>query len=303
MESGGVILIVIDILLYHSWNHKMPLHKLADYDPNYKETFGNDDVKGLELYTEGQQKIGTVVDALVENEGRFRYLVIETHNKQILLPIGLAKIDYNRHRVYVDGLSQAQVEQLPEYSDRYTVDYDYEEQVRNVYRPMMGTHTTSAEAYNRDTYNYKRDSSLYDLSQPENQTLKLYEERLIASKRRLKTGEVSVGKHIETETVRVSVPVAKERVAIERVYPTEVNAVVSPEEATFEAGEVARIEIYEETPEIHKEAFVREEVRLKKVLDQSTVEVEETVRHEKLDVDADGRSLLQNSEQNPTNSL
>jgi uncharacterized protein (TIGR02271 family) len=281
----------------------MPLHKIADYDSNYKETFGSDDVKGLELYTEGQQKVGTVADALVDDEGRFRYLVIDSVNKQILLPIGLAKINYNQRRIYVDGLSQAQIAQLPEYSDRYTVDYDYEEQVRGIYRPMTSASTTSTETYNRDTYNYDRDSSLYDLNQPELQTLKLYEERLIASKRRIKTGEVSVGKHIETETERISVPVEKERVVIERVSPTEVNAVVSPEEATFQAGEVARIEVYEETPEISKEAFVREEVRLKKVVDQSTVEVEETVRREELDVDADGRSLMQNSEQNPTKSL
>jgi uncharacterized protein (TIGR02271 family) len=281
----------------------MPLHKIGDYDPNYKETFGSDDVKGLELYTEGEQKIGKVADALVDNEGHFRYLVIDSNHKQILLPIGLAKINYNQRRVYVDGLSQAQVEQLPEYSDRYTVDYDYEEQVRSVYRPMTDAGTTSAETYNRDTYNYDRDSSLYDLNQPELQTLRLYEERSIASKRRIKTGEVSVGKHIETETTRISVPVEKERVVIERVSTTEVNAVLSPEEAIFQEGEVARIEVYEETPEIHKEAFVREEVRIKKVVDRNTVEVEETVRREELDVNADGRSLLQKSEQNPTNSL
>jgi len=35
------------------------------------------------------------------------------------------------------------------------------------------------------------------------------EERLIANKQRVKTGEVAVSKHIETETARVSVPIEK----------------------------------------------------------------------------------------------
>jgi len=40
-------------------------------------------------------------------------------------------------------------------------------------------------------------------------------------------------------------------------------------------------EIYEEKPEIHKEAFVREEVRVKKVVEQDTVEAQETLLVEK----------------------
>jgi len=35
---------------------------------------------------------------------------------------------------------------------------------------------------------------------------------------------------------------------------------------------VARIETYEETADIHKEAFVREEVKVKKVVEHETVE-------------------------------
>jgi len=49
------------------------------------------------------------------------------------------------------------------------------------------------------------------------------------------------------------------------------------------------IETYEETPDIHKEAFVCEEVKVKKVVDQETVEAQETLRREELDVDTEGR--------------
>jgi uncharacterized protein (TIGR02271 family) len=265
----------------------MPLYKLADYDQNYRETFGGDDIKALDLYTEGGERVGSVADALVDADGRFRYLVIDTNyngaSKNILLPIGLSRIDYNAQRVYVDGLSKQQVENLPEYKDSMTVDYDYEEQVRKAYRPMAGDAN-----YDRNTYNYQQDSSLYDLNEQKHQTFKLYEERLIANKNRVKAGEVTVGKHIETETARVSVPIEKERVVIERITPTGANAVVDSRDIQFQEGEVARIEVYEETPDIQKEAFVREEVRVKKVVDRDTVEAQETIRREELDIDTDG---------------
>ena len=287
----------------------MPLHKIADFDSNYKETLGGEDVKGLDLYTEGD-RIGPVVDVLVDDEGRFRYLVIDTGvdtaGKQILLPIGLSRIDYSIQRVYVDGLSKEQVERLPEYSDRYTVDYDYEERVRDIYRPQISslesTSTgTATAAYDRNSYNYQQDASLYDLNEQAHQTFRLYEERLIASKNRIKTGEVAIGKHIETETERVSVPLEKERVVIERVA-TDTTTAVSPTETAFQEGELARIELYEETPEIHKEAFVREEVRVKKVVDRETFNAEETVRREELDIDTQGRSVIDETPQS-TNDL
>ncbi len=282
----------------------MPLYRLEDFDPSYRETFGGDDIKSMDLYTEGGEKIGTVADALVDPDGRFRYLVIQTEDgvlgKKILLPIGLSRIDYNTNRAYVDGLSKVQVEGLPEYSDRMTVDYDYEEQVRGVYRPLASTtgfaSTQTSPTYNRDTYDYQQDSSLYNLNDQNHQTFKLYEERLIASKNRVKTGEVAVGKHVETEVARVSVPIEKERVVIERVTPTEVGRVVSASEADFQEGEVARIEVYEETPEIHKEAFVREEVRVTKIVDRETVEATETIRREELDVNTQGSPMLNDPE-------
>lgn len=278
----------------------MPLYKLEDFDPTYQETLGGDDIKGLDLYTQGGEKIGSIADALVDPEGRFRYLVVETGfggmGKQILLPIGLSHIDYNARRVTVDGLSKTQVEHLPEYNNRMTVDYDYEEQVRGVYRPMTSTAGTSIQsntaAYDRNTYNYQQDAALYDLDEQKHQVIKLYEERLIANKSRVKTGEVAVGKHIETETARVSVPIEKERVIIERVTPTDAGSVVSPGEANFQEGEVARIEVFEETPDIQKEAFVREEVRVKKVVEQDTVEAQETIRREELDINTDGNPLM-----------
>ncbi|BAY63936.1 hypothetical protein NIES22_40260 [Calothrix brevissima NIES-22] len=263
----------------------MPLHKLEDFEPNYREVFGGEDVKALELYTEGGVRVGSVADALVDDNGRFRYLVIDTSwdsgNKKILLPIGLAHIHYAENRVYVDGLSKEQVTRLPEYRENLVVNEDYEKNVRNVYRSP-----DSQLANTQETSNYLA-PELYELNAQDQQTFKLYEERLIANKNRVKAGEVSVGKRIETETAQVSVPLQKERVVIERVNPTS-ETVVDSQNVNFQEGEIARIEVYEETPEIRKETFVREEVRVTKVVDSNIVEAQETIRREELDIDASG---------------
>ncbi len=269
----------------------MPLYKLEDFDPQYRQTFNGEDVKSMDLYTESGNHIGKVADVLVDNEGRFRYLVIDSgianSSKQILLPIGLSRIDYNAQRVYVDGLSKEQVERLPEYNDRIVVDYDYEEQVRGVYRQQ-----SSPQTIDRSTYNYQQEPALYDLSEQNHHTFKLYEERLVANKNRVKTGEVAVSKHIETETATVAVPITKERVVIERSTPSNIGQIVSPSEIDFQSGEVARIELYEEKPEFHKETFVREEVTVSKIVERDTVEAQETIRREELDINTEGNPKM-----------
>ncbi len=323
----------------------MSLHKIKDFDPNYADHF-DEDVIGLDLYS-GNDKVGTVDDILVDDNGSFRYFVIHTGawilGKKTLLPIGRARVAKNERRVYADGLSKSQIENLPEYDQHSTVDYDREERTRDVYRSttpgvastagmgmgantspmamdnamMTGTSATDLPApppgmtaidttttqrempmdataptsgmVHRDDYSYDRDLDLYNLDRHNSQTLKLYEERLIANKTRQKTGEVSVGKHVETESTTVSVPVEKERVVIERT-PGDGRA-VAPGEATFQAGEVARMEVYEETPDIHKEAYVREEVSIRKEVDRETVEAREELRREELDIDKEGSTI------------
>lgn len=314
----------------------MALYKLDEFDPNYKDAFEDNDVKGMSVYSRvNDEKIGSVSDVLVDDEGHFRYFVVDLgfwiFGKKVLLPVGRSRVDHGSDRVYVD-MTRDQAEHLPEFSERMAVDYDYEERVRGVYRqPSMTTSTgvsstpvdtstpleaslpleasapldgvyqpvtttptpppVSTPSYattNRETYNYQQDASLYDMNEQDHQTLRLYEERLIANKRRQKTGEVAIGKHVETETARVAVPVEKERVVIERVTPTDAGMAVKPGEATFREGEVAHMEIYEETPDIRKEAVVREEVRVRKVVEQDTVEAQETIRREELDIDTAG---------------
>lgn len=124
------------------------------------------------------------------------------------------------------------------------------------------------------------------------ETVRLREERLIADKHAEKVGDVVVGKTVETETAHVAVPIEKERVVVERVNPTDAGTAISSEAAHFGDHEVARVEVYEEIPDIRKEAYVAEEVRVKKVVDRETVDVEDQIRREELDINASDQSII-----------
>lgn len=310
----------------------MVLYKLEEFAPNHQNLFGSDDIKGCDVYADrNDEKIGTVKNILVDEGGRFRYLVVDigfwVFGKQVLLPIGRSRIAPESRRIHAVGLTKEQVENLPEFNDSLKIDYDYEEQVRGIYRPSAvefpletsppinasvpldasvplevpppptpyaapgsGNIPTQASRanYDRDSYTYQQEPSLYDMNERDHQSLKLYEERLIADKKRVKSGEVAIGKQVETETVRVSVPVERERVIIERTTPADAGRTVAPSQANFQEGEVAHLDIYQENPDIHKEAFVREEVRVKKVVERDTATAQEQIRREELDVDTEG---------------
>lgn len=272
----------------------MALIKIHDYNPNYKDDiFRGSDIKGYSVYGNlDQDKVGSVHDILVDESGFLRYLVVDTglwiFGKKVLLPIGRCRIDYSNRRIYATDLTREQVENLPEYHDDMTVDYDYEERVRTTYRRP----TYQSTGHSRDTYKYDNDRDLYETRAKDHENIKLYEERLIADKNRQKAGEVTVGKRVETETARASVPVESERVVIERHSPTNTERRVTPGEATFQEGEIARMEVYEETANISKEAFVREEVSIRKEVEKDQVSSEETLRREELEVDVDGNPVI-----------
>ena len=59
-----------------------------------------------------------------------------------------------------------------------------------------------------------------------------------------------------------------------------------------QSGEVARVEVCEESADVRKEPFVREEVSVRKETEQDIVSEEATVRREELDIDTDGTNVV-----------
>ena len=120
---------------------------------------------------------------------------------------------------------------------------------------------------------------------------KLYEERLVVNKKQVKTAEVAIGKHVETQKAYISIPLEKERLVVEHI-PVEDGTPGIPGEADFNCRELARMEIYEETADIQKQSFVREQVSVRKQVEHNTFEVEDNIRREELDVDFQDRNIL-----------
>ena len=325
----------------------MPLFKIEDFNPNYRQdAFDGEDVKGLDVYAgKTAEKIGTIHDVLVDDAGRFRYFVIDTgfwiFGKKVLLPVGRCSVNAEARRIYATGMAtKEQAEKLPEYDESITVDHDYEERVRHVYRtptvetsvpveasgvvrrpspsaktrpashqsrptpsPKRATYQQVPAAHQahptpdyRQTYTYEQDPSLYQMNEQDHQKLRLYEERLVANKSRHRAGAVEIGKRVETEVARAAVPVEKDRVVIER---TQLNAgqAVSAGSIDFHEGEIARVELYEEVADIKKQAFVREEVNIRKETERDMVQAEEVLRREELDIRTEGHPVVERNNQ------
>ena len=120
-----------------------------------------------------------------------------------------------------------------------------------------------------------------------NEKIRLYEERLKVNKQRTKT-DVSISKRIETETANISVPVQKERLVIERIKVS--SDAVSPL-VNFGDDKLIKVDLYEETASVSKQAFVREEVNIHKEVEQEIVQRNETVRREELEIVEEGNVI------------
>ena len=235
-----------------------------------------------------EEEIGTVGDVLVEESGHLRYLIIQTTdwlaNRLIVAPVGICRSTQDSSAIALWGINSKQdLEQLPAYETDSQINYEYEEKIRQVYRQLMASDSQTAE-YDSSSYSYDREPNLYDISADESQTIKLYEEKLITSKTREEAGEVTIGKRVETETKEIEIPVEKEKVVVKTTEVTGEKIPVEPGEATFEEGEVAKVKVYEEKANVGVEAFVREEVEVKKEVEKEVAEFKETVRSEKLEV-------------------
>lgn len=114
--------------------------------------------------------------------------------------------------------------------------------------------------------------------------LTLSEEELAVGKRRHQAGAVNVGKHVETEHVRESVPVTREEVTVER-RPIQGDRM----EARPQIGEDRiSVPVNEEELVVEKRAVPKEELVVKKRTVEETETVEADLRKERADVHREG---------------
>jgi uncharacterized protein (TIGR02271 family) len=113
-------------------------------------------------------------------------------------------------------------------------------------------------------------------------TIRLREERLHADKTREQTGDVKVRKEVHTEHKKITVPVEREEVVIERR-----PAAGSADAGSIKAEEI-RIPVSEEKVHVRKETVAKEEVHVGKRKVHDTETVGGDVRSEHLVVEKEG---------------
>jgi uncharacterized protein (TIGR02271 family) len=113
--------------------------------------------------------------------------------------------------------------------------------------------------------------------------LQLREEELLATKERVKAGEVRVRKDVVSEEKTIEVPVTREEVVIER-HPVSGR----PATGNIKEGEEIRIPVTEEEVRVEKRPVVKEEITVGKRPVQETETVRDTVRREEARIDETG---------------
>jgi uncharacterized protein (TIGR02271 family) len=234
------------------------------------------DVRGFEVRTRDDDKVGRVKDLICSADGQIRYLDVDLggffNTRHVALPVGAAQVDRERDVVWVTGMTKEQIKALPDYTgDASLIDDRYEGQVRGASGAPAGT---DADLYDQGRFYADRGGE-----RAREARVVLSAEQLSVGTRQVPAGEVGIRKTVETERVRQSVTLMREEVTIER-HPVSADA-ASRGDLTLGA-DVIRIPLMREEAVVDKRVVPVEEVvvRTNTVTEHQTVE--DTVRHERL---------------------
>ena len=242
----------------------------------------SDNPVGRDAYDHDGVKLGTVRSAIADStSGKIRYLVISVGNwftnKEVLVPVGLARIEDNG--VFLDTLTKPQVQAMQTYTEGMEITPEY--QAKDEFA------ITGKEATLKDgAYDY-RDSDANSKLFTAPQKLQLLEERLKVEKTRTQVGEVSIGKRVETTQASVDVSLSRDEVVIERRPVTDarpVDGVV----ALGAASDTIRVNLEADQAVVGKQAYVTEEVDISKRQQTETKTFTEQVGKEVLEVERTG---------------
>ncbi|MBV8884499.1 MAG: PRC-barrel domain-containing protein, partial [Chroococcidiopsidaceae cyanobacterium CP_BM_RX_35] len=96
----------------------MTVQEIDGFNPQYRRTNRNNDIKGMEAYIQrNNERIGTVSNILEDTNSYSCYFVLDldAQSKKVLLPANRSQIDHEAGFVYVIGLSKEQMRYLPEF--------------------------------------------------------------------------------------------------------------------------------------------------------------------------------------------
>ena len=163
-------------------NRNTRINYLDDLD-DYKVHHDDPDVRGWDIYTSDDKKIGEVENLIVDKEGRrVRYLDVhleddfikgeplatkrsgsagkihehinEEGHRQLIIPIGLATLNEDKEKLYLKDYSMERLTNIPRYNKNEGITLEYEIEIRKVFLP--------AEISGKDEERDEDDNSYYD---------------------------------------------------------------------------------------------------------------------------------------------
>ena len=253
-------------------NDLAPLHDLD----NWKVADGEVDPRGLTLIGRGNQELGTIETLLASPTTRkAHFAIVNPHGSgdKFAVPLTDVRFDMNNKRAYAP-IAMANFTDAPVYNAG-AADYD-----------TYDTYWTQAVAAEPVAA-----TDRYDQHRTADDVIQLREEELNVSKDTVQAGEVAVGKHVVSEEKSVTVPVEHEEVVVTRHA---VDRPADPSQIGADS-ETVKVPVMAEQVSTNVTARVVEEVEVGKRTIQESTTVTDTVRKEKLDLDADGNVNVKDS--------
>lgn len=283
-----------------------PLSDLGDF----QIAEGFPDPRGWDVITSDGMKAGNVHDLIVDTGTmRTRYLDVrldtdladEGDDRDVLIPVGAAKLDDPDDRVLLGNMTTAQLAALPGYGHG-AITREYENSVLSrmpgsaVSPPNSGNDYYASRHFDDSQLAAGRRGTKTDADQTTNNTTRVVrsEEELDISKRQVQAGQVEVHKTVETEHVRQPVMVTREEITVER-RPVSADRLPDGTAAAGVAtagaagvqdtGNEIRIPIVEEEIVVETRQVVKEELVITKHLVTEEQTVEADLKKERIDID------------------
>jgi uncharacterized protein (TIGR02271 family) len=254
------------VVLYRT---AMALYRISDRHPNYRDIyFQGKDIKGIPVCTASGQEVGSVYDLLIDDEDRIHQLAVSVGSKRVLIPANRCSKPDQANCVYLRGIEKDELLTFSPY-EPYGPCEPHREEISTTGKTTTGKVTDEALPI-----------------QASHPPIQLYEERLVTSKQRIKTGEVKISKRTVSELSSTQIPITREKIIIEidSIYGGETS--VNFGDAKVAEDGAVHMDIYEEQAEVCRRIVPYQNISVRKEIVEDVVAIEQTIRREELDVEA-----------------
>ncbi len=273
-----------------SRDHVVPLSQLSDIEVAKDDP----DVRGWEVVASDGRRVGQVGELIVDRDAmKVRYLEVGIGDdllesggeagREVLIPIGYARLDRHDNRVFVDTMAAEELASLPRY-EAGSITREYEMTLRRRFDSAFSGEHGENDFYSHDLYDENR---FYEPRENlGEERLSLSEEELEIGRRQHQAGEVEIDKRVETRHVTEHVPVHHEEVVIEHRPPSDIQG-----DARIEEGEI-HIPVSEEELTVQRRTIPREEIVVRKEEVIEDREIDADLRRERAEVFHEGEARV-----------